>query len=176
MRSVHFSIKSQITRRPHFAYHVHFCNKWEISVFISCDAGQITRTSCFRLQRSCNQNLGMRSVLFHQAIQQRERTIAKHRGSRFRRAGFRRLLASVYRYVGGCGAGLVIVTHAPHNWPQNTSTSATRAPWLILRSPIHNLSRLIWLTAPYFFARFFLWLQKGQQRGNTDREEKRERK
>lgn len=52
---------SQITRRPHFAYPVHFCNKLEISVFISSDAAPITRTSCLRLQRSCNQNLGMRT-------------------------------------------------------------------------------------------------------------------
>lgn len=44
-----------------FAYPIHLCKKLEISVFISSGVPQIARTSCLRLQRSCNQNLGMRT-------------------------------------------------------------------------------------------------------------------
>lgn len=52
----------QITCLPHFAYPVHFCKTLEIRVFISSGAAWITRSSCLRLRRSCNQNLGMRGL------------------------------------------------------------------------------------------------------------------
>lgn len=151
-RSVHYPFV--FTNHPSTLVYIHCAflqdmRDWCIYIF------WITRSSCWRLQRSCNQNLGMRRVLFHQAAQQRERTIDQNRGSWFRRAGYPRLWASVYRCVDEFGAGLVTVTHATHYRPQNTSTSATRAPWLMLRSPIHNSSGLIWLTAPYILYDFF---------------------